>query len=125
VSALRPIRCVHCSSQRPPGREPCPHCGGEPLAHKQTPEEFWQRIQDAQERGDERVLALARRPGAIRRLDNACTYLVDDHEHGEATTFAVTLAAEAQTCTCWERSRSSAHCRHIRAAIAYEQTQAK
>lgn len=47
LSQLRPIRCVHCGRQRPPGSDPCPHCGKQPLRHKQTPGEFWDRVRSS------------------------------------------------------------------------------
>lgn len=69
---------------------------------------------------DERALAIASRAGTIRSVKDARTYEVEDEEHGEARTFMVTLSNQTQTCDCWEKSRSSAPCRHILAAIAFE-----
>lgn len=68
-----------------------------------------------------RSVSLAARPGAIRRLDHARTDLVDDREHGEPATFVVTIAGGVQTCTCREKSRSSAPCAHTDAVGAFRQ----
>ena len=69
---------------------------------------------------EERALAIASRAGAIRAVEDARSYEVDDQEHGEARTFMVTWSNLGQTCDCWEKSRSSAPCRHILAAIVFE-----
>jgi hypothetical protein len=69
---------------------------------------------------EERALTIASRAGGIRAVKDARTYVVEDEEHGESRTFTVTLSNQAQTCDCWEKSRSSAPCRHILAAVAFE-----